>query len=103
MTTYALTSKGCGTVLRLRSSQSGWPICTVGDADSVSDPASAGTGHLGEFARFTWFHFATNPYATDRILANSTSHEHPSKQIYAPFLWVVQGRQIARSISEDAA
>jgi hypothetical protein len=52
MTTYALTSKDCGTVLRLPSSQSGWPICTAGDADSVSDSASAGTGHLGEFTRF---------------------------------------------------
>jgi len=41
---------------------------------------------------FTWFHFARNPYSTDRILVNSTSLEHPSKQINSSFLWVVQGR-----------
>ncbi|MDQ3267469.1 MAG: hypothetical protein M3P47_01875 [Pseudomonadota bacterium] len=39
---------------------------------------------------FTWFNFARNPYWTDRILANSASLEHPSKQMYAPFLWVVK-------------
>ena len=51
-----------GSFLWLRSSQSGWPICTACDADSASDLASAGTGHLGNLLDFTWFNFARNPY-----------------------------------------
>jgi hypothetical protein len=47
---------------------------------------------LGNLLDFRWFHFARNPYATDRILANSTSLEYPFKQINSPFLWGVQGR-----------
>jgi hypothetical protein len=48
--------------------------------------------NLGNLLDFTWFHFARNSNATDRILANSTSLERPSKKINSTFLWVVQGR-----------
>ena len=77
MTTYALTSKDCGTVLRLRSSQSGWPICTARDADL----APTGTGYLGEFARFYVVSFCKESERDRPDSCKFNIAEHPSKQI----------------------
>ena len=53
--TVLLPGKDCRTALWLRSSQSGWPICTARDADTASNSASAGTGQREEFARLRGF------------------------------------------------